>query len=148
MFATPSSAVTALPIFQNRLRHLPWLGVYGVNSQLSDNGYSPKSVDTLITDGVPLNLIEGRNGNVLVYSFVAKNNPVRSYKGDLAPFYRYSQANLGLTGGHYLQMLQAGTEAFTGHGVRTVTSGYSSKLSSALTAIRDMMLELKGNNRG
>ncbi|KAL8866838.1 MAG: hypothetical protein Q9174_006050 [Haloplaca sp. 1 TL-2023] len=106
-----------------------WLGVYGGISPLSDNGYPPTPVATPTIGGVPFNLIKGTNGNVIVYSFVVKNNPVTSYSGDLVPFYRYLQANWGLSGAQYLQTLQAGTEVFTGSGAKMVTSGYSIKVN-------------------
>ncbi|KAL8992671.1 MAG: hypothetical protein Q9169_006920, partial [Polycauliona sp. 2 TL-2023] len=64
-----------------------WLGVYGGISPLSDNGYPPTPVATPIIGGTPFNLIKGHNGNVIVYSFVAKNAPVTSYSGDLVAFY-------------------------------------------------------------
>ncbi|KAI4276441.1 MAG: hypothetical protein LQ337_002491 [Flavoplaca oasis] len=136
MFAAPSTFFTALPIFRHRLRHLLstlptyaqtyefmiWLGVYGGISPLSDKGYPLKPVHIPIVSGVPFNLIKGRNGNVIVYSFVAKNNTVTSYNGDLVPFCPYLQANRTLSGGQYFQTLQAGTEVFKGNGVKMVTT--------------------------
>ncbi|KAL8759602.1 MAG: hypothetical protein Q9199_000646 [Rusavskia elegans] len=106
-----------------------WLGVYGGISPLSDNGYPPTPIATPTIGGTAFNLIKGHNGNVIVYSFVAKNGPVTSYSGDLVAFYRYLQANYALNGGLYLQTLQAGTEVFTGSGGKMVTSGYSIKVN-------------------
>ncbi|CAL8579655.1 hypothetical protein XPA_005389 [Xanthoria parietina] len=106
-----------------------WLGVYGGISPLSDNGYPPTPVATPTIGGTAFNLIKGHNGNVIVYSFVAKNGPVTSYSGDLVAFYRYLQANWQLSSGQYLQTLQAGTEVFTGSGAKLVTSGYSIKVN-------------------
>ncbi|KAL8636861.1 MAG: hypothetical protein Q9226_009196, partial [Calogaya cf. arnoldii] len=104
-----------------------WLGVYGDISPLSDNGYLPRPVATPTIGGTVFNLIKGHNGNVIVYSFVAKNGSMTTYSGDLVAFYRYLQANWQLSGGQYLQTLQAGTEVFTGSGARLVTSRYSIK---------------------
>lgn len=106
-----------------------WLGVYGGISPLSDNGYPPTPVATPTIGGTAFNLIKGHNGNVIVYSFVAKNGPVTSYSGDLVAFYRYLQANWQLSSAQYLQTLQAGTEVFTGSAAKLVTSGYSIKVN-------------------
>lgn len=102
-----------------------WLGVYGGVSPLSDNGYPSTPVATPTIGGVAFNLIKGHNGNVIVYSFVAKSGAVTSFSGDLVPFYRYLQTNWQVSRAQYLQVLQAGTEVFTGSGAKLATTGYS-----------------------
>ncbi len=85
-----------------------WLGVYGGISPLSDNGYTPTPVATPTIGRVAFNLIKNHNKKVIVYRFVARNNPVTFYSGDLVLFYRYLKANWGLSGGQYLQTSQWG----------------------------------------
>ncbi|KAL8942981.1 MAG: hypothetical protein Q9216_001337 [Gyalolechia sp. 2 TL-2023] len=105
-----------------------WLGVYGGISPLSDNGYPPTPVATPTIGGTAFNLIKGHNGNVIVYSFVAKSTTT-NFSGDLVAFYRYLQANWQLSSGQYLQTLQAGTEVFTGSGAKMTTTGYTIKVN-------------------
>ncbi|KAL8627062.1 hypothetical protein Q9189_007230 [Teloschistes chrysophthalmus] len=105
-----------------------WLGVFGDIYPLSDNGYPPTPVATPTIGGIAFDLIAGHNGNVIVYSFVAKT-AATSFSGDLVAFYKYLEGNFGLGSGLYLQTVQAGTEVFTGSGAKLTTSGYSIKVN-------------------
>ncbi|KAL9116011.1 MAG: hypothetical protein Q9227_000379 [Pyrenula ochraceoflavens] len=102
-----------------------WLGDYGGASPLSDNGYPPTPIATPTISGVPFDFIVGTNGNVKVYSFVAQSKAATNFSGDLYAFYQWLVANYGLSGGLYLQSIQAGTEVFTGSGAKLTTSKYS-----------------------
>ncbi|KAI4252172.1 MAG: hypothetical protein LQ352_004433 [Teloschistes flavicans] len=105
-----------------------WLGVFGDIYPLSDNGYPPTPVATPTIGGVAFNLIAGHNGNVVVYSFMAKT-AATSFSGDLVAFYKYLEASYQLSSGLYMQTIQAGTEVFTGSGAKLTTSGYSIKVN-------------------
>ena len=101
-----------------------WLGDFGGVSPLSDNGYPPKPTATPTIGNTAFKLIIGTNGNTKVYSFVAQKSAT-SYSGDLLAFYKYLEANEKLPSRDYLQIVQAGTEVFTGSGAELLTSGYS-----------------------
>ncbi|KAL6720882.1 hypothetical protein ACLMJK_002807 [Lecanora helva] len=101
-----------------------WLGVFGGISPLSDNGYPPTPTATPTIGGVAFNLIVGTNGATKVYSFVAQKSTT-SFSGDLLPFYKYLETNQKLPASDYLQVIQAGTEVFTGNGAELLTTGYS-----------------------
>ena len=101
-----------------------WLGVYGGVSPLSDNGYPPTPTATPTIGGVAFNLIVGTNGATKVYSFVAQT-AATSFSGDLLAFYKYLETNQKLPATDYLQVIQAGTEVFTGSNANLQTSAYS-----------------------
>lgn len=106
-----------------------WLGVYGGISPLSDNGYPSTPVATPTIGGTAFNLIKGHNGNVIVYSFVAKSGAETTYSGDLMAFYNYLETSWQLSSGQYLQTVQAGTEVFTGSGAKLTTTAYTIKVN-------------------
>ena len=101
-----------------------WLGVFGGVSPLSDNGYPPTPVATPTIGGTAFNLIVGTNGATKVYSFVAQTSTT-SFSGDLLAFYKYLETNQMLPASDYLQVIQAGTEVFTGSGAQLLTTGYT-----------------------
>ena len=101
-----------------------WLGVYGGVSPLSNNGYPPTPTASPKIGNTVFNLIVGTNGATTVYSFVAQTNTT-SYSGDLLAFYKYLETNQKLPATDYLQVIQAGSEVFTGSGAELLTSGYS-----------------------
>lgn len=106
-----------------------WLGIYGGISPLSDNGYPSTPVATPTIGGTAFNLIKGHNGNVIVYSFVAKSGAATNFSGDLMAFYKYLETNWQLSSGQYLQTIQAGTEVFTGSNAKLTTTGYTIKVN-------------------
>jgi len=101
-----------------------WLGVFGGVSPLSDNGYPPTPVATPTIGSTAFNLIVGTNGATKVYSLVAQKSAT-SFSGDLLAFYKYLETNQKLPAADYLQVIQAGTEVFTGSGAQLLTTGYT-----------------------
>ena len=101
-----------------------WLGDFGGVSPLSNNGYPPTPTATPTIGNIAFNLIVGTNGATTVYSFVAQQNAT-SYSGDLLAFYKYLETNQNLPSTDYLQVIQAGSEVFTGSSAELLTSAYS-----------------------
>lgn len=102
-----------------------WLGLYGSISPLSANGYPFTPIATPTIGGVAFDLAYGLNGNVKVYSFVAHSHAATSFSGDLLNFYKWLEANEGLSSALVLQSVQAGSEVFTGSGAKLTTTAYS-----------------------
>ena len=102
-----------------------WIGYFGSDYPLSDNGYPPTPIATPTIGNTAFNLIYGHNGNVAVYSFVAQNYLTTNYNGDLLAFYKYLEANYAVSSSLYLQSIQAGTEVFHGTNMKLTTSAYS-----------------------
>ncbi|KAK3632641.1 hypothetical protein LTR56_016249 [Elasticomyces elasticus] len=112
----------------NLFEVMVWLGLYGSISPLSANGYPFTSIATVTVGGIPFDLAYGLNGNVKVYSFVAHSHAATSFTGDLMTFYKYLATNYASNGfslSLYLQVIQAGTEVFTGSNAKLTTSAYS-----------------------
>ena len=101
-----------------------WLGVYGGVSPLSNDGYPPIPTATPTIGNYVFDLIVGTNGATTVYSFVAQTN-ITSYSGDLLAFFKYLETNEKMPATDYLQIIQAGSEVFTGSGAELLTSGYT-----------------------
>lgn len=82
--------------------------------------------------GVQFDLAYGLNGNVKVYSFVARNRAATTFSGDFLNFYKYLQQNYASNGFNfnlYLQAFQAGTEVFTSSNAKFDTTAYSVSIS-------------------
>ncbi|KAI7220634.1 hypothetical protein KC333_g2238 [Hortaea werneckii] len=112
----------------NAFEVMVWLGLYGNISPLSSNGYPFTPIASPIINGVQFDLAYGLNGNVKVYSFVARNRAATSFSGDFLNFYKYLQQNYATNGFNsnlYLQAFQAGTEVFTGNNAKFDTTAYS-----------------------
>lgn len=60
-----------------------WLGLYGSASPLSANGYPFTPIAQPKIGNNVFDLAYGLNGNVKVYSFVARSRAAKKYKGDL-----------------------------------------------------------------
>ena len=102
-----------------------WLGEFGPISPLSSNGYPPTPIATPTIDGVAFNLIKGKNGAVMVYSFVAASKKASTWSGDLMGFYKYLEGQGEVSSALYLLSIQAGSEVFTGSDCVLTTSAYS-----------------------
>lgn len=62
------------------------LGLYGNISPLSANGYPFTPIASTTIGGTLFDLAYGLNGNVKVYSFVARSRAATSFSGDLVSF--------------------------------------------------------------
>ncbi|RMZ12992.1 hypothetical protein D0864_00551 [Hortaea werneckii] len=116
----------------NAFEVMVWLGLYGSISPLSSNGYPFTPIASPVINGVQFDLAYGLNGNVKVYSFVARSRAATSFSGDILNFYKYLQQNYasnGFTSNLYLQAFQAGTEVFTGSNAKFDTTAYSVSIS-------------------
>jgi xyloglucan-specific endo-beta-1,4-glucanase len=126
-----------------------WIGVFGGVSPLSANGYPFTPIATVTVGGVVFDLAYGLNeASVKVYSFVARGGAATNFSADLVSighdnrslkrgrlliwlqntFFKYLSANYasnGFTPALYLQVVQAGTEVFTGSNAKLTTTAYS-----------------------
>jgi xyloglucan-specific endo-beta-1,4-glucanase len=85
-----------------------WLAALGGAEPI---GYGTPVASPTI-DGITWNLYEGPN-TWTVFSFVATSE-VTDFSGDVMNFFNYLIDNFGVPSDYYLQVIQAGTEAFTG----------------------------------
>ncbi|KAI6840779.1 hypothetical protein KC332_g1845 [Hortaea werneckii] len=116
----------------NTFEVMVWLGLYGNISPLSSNGYPFTPIASPVINGVQFDLAYGLNGNVKVYSFVARSRAATNFSGDFLNFYKYLQQNYagnGFNSNLYLQAFQAGTEVFTGKNAKFDTTAYSVSIS-------------------
>lgn len=67
----------------NTFEVMVWLGLYGTVSPLSANGYHFTPIASTTIGGVVFDLAYGLNGNVKVYSFVARSRAATNFSGDL-----------------------------------------------------------------
>lgn len=95
-----------------------WLAALGSAGPISSTG---KAIATVTINGVTWDVWVGPNGQMTVYSFVAKST-VTSFSGDLLKFFEYLVKDQGLSNSKYLIDVQAGTEPFTGTAKLTVSS--------------------------
>ncbi|KAJ5920329.1 hypothetical protein N7516_011187 [Penicillium verrucosum] len=100
-----------------------WLAALGGAGPISSTG---KAIATVTLNGVEWDVWVGPNGQMTVYSFVAKST-VTDFSGDLLDFLDYLVKDQGLPNNKYLKTVQAGTEPFTGTSELTV-SNYSVEL--------------------
>ncbi|CAG7853242.1 Xyloglucan-specific endo-beta-1,4-glucanase A; AltName: Full=Xyloglucanase A; AltName: Full=Xyloglucanendohydrolase A; Flags: Precursor [Serendipita indica DSM 11827] len=107
-----------------------WLAAFGGAGPISSSG-SPVSTPTVA--GRSWKLYDGYNGSMRVFSFVATST-ITSFSADLMDFLKYLATNNGFNTGHYLTVLQAGTEPFTGSNVVLTTSSYTVTLRTGATA--------------
>lgn len=113
----------------NAFEVMVWLGVFGGVSPLSANGYPFTPIASPLIGGTQFDLAYGLNeAGVKVYSFVARSGAATSFSADLLDFFKYLATNYasnGFTLGQYLQVVQAGTEVFTGSNAKFTTTAYS-----------------------
>lgn len=95
-----------------------WLAALGGAGPISSTG---ESIATVTISGSEWDVWVGPNGQMTVYSFVAKST-ITSYSGDLLDFFKYLIKDQGLEDSKYLKTVQAGTEPFTGTADFTVSS--------------------------
>jgi xyloglucan-specific endo-beta-1,4-glucanase len=79
------------------------------------------SIGTVTVAGSTFKLYSGPNGSTTVWSFVAES-AVNNMAADLINFYDYLISNGHISSSQYLQVLQGGTEAFTGSGAEFTCS--------------------------
>lgn len=78
--------------------------------------------------GVTWNLYKGTN-TWTVFSFVATSKQT-DFSGNILNFFTYLIDHEGLPSNHYLQTIQAGTEAFTGSGAWFTVSPYTLSMAT------------------
>ncbi|KAJ6190739.1 hypothetical protein N7519_000760 [Penicillium mononematosum] len=95
-----------------------WLAALGGAGPISSTG---KAIATVTISGSEWDVWVGPNGQMTVYSFVAKST-MNKYDGDLLDFFKYLIKDQGLDNSKYLKTVQAGTEPFIGTADFTVPS--------------------------
>lgn len=83
-------------LFKLRLNCFYRLAAYGGVRPISSSGSPVASVNL---EGQSWDLWEGYNGAMKVYSFVAKNAPLRAWGGDVKRFFDYLAQNKGYPAG-------------------------------------------------
>ncbi|KAG8631220.1 hypothetical protein KVT40_000360 [Elsinoe batatas] len=122
----------ASPSSSHQFEVMVWLGLYGNASPLSANGYPFTPIANTTIGGVVFDLAYGLNGDVKVYSFVARSRAQTTFAGDLRDFFTFltrGYATNGFTGSLVVQDVQSGTEVFTGSQGRLTTSGYTMSIT-------------------
>ncbi|KAF4768073.1 hypothetical protein N7455_000356 [Penicillium solitum] len=115
--------LSSTPTGSEEYEIMVWLAALGGAGPISSTG---KTIATVTLNGVEWDVWVGPNGQMTVYSFVAKST-VTDFSGDLLDFFDYLVKNQGLPNDKYLKTVQAGTEPFTGTSELTV-SNYSVEL--------------------
>ncbi|KAF7525547.1 hypothetical protein PCG10_004785 [Penicillium crustosum] len=108
--------LSSTPTGSEEYEIMVWLAALGGAGPISSTG---KTIATVTLNGVEWDLWVGPNGQMTVYSFVAKST-VTEFGGDLLYFFDYLVKNHGLPNNKYLKTVQAGTEPFTGTSELTV----------------------------
>lgn len=83
MIASYDTFVGASASGANTFEVMVWLGLYGTVSPLSANGYPFTPIASTTIGGVVFDLTYGLNGNVKVYSFVARSRAATNFSEDL-----------------------------------------------------------------
>jgi xyloglucan-specific endo-beta-1,4-glucanase len=105
----------------NEFEIMIWLAAIGGAGPISSTG---SAIATTTISGHTFKLYKGPNKDTTVYSFVAESE-IKSFSGDLKPFFTYLIDNEGFPSSQYITLLEAGTEPFTGTNVVLTTSKYS-----------------------
>ncbi|KAJ5497986.1 Glycoside hydrolase family 12 [Penicillium expansum] len=110
--------LSSTPTGSEEYEIMVWLAAIGGAGPISSTG---KTIATVSLNGVEWDVWVGPNGNMTVYSFVAKS-AVTNFGGDLLYFFNYLSQNHGLPTDKYLKTVQAGTEPFIGTAELTVSN--------------------------
>ncbi|KAI9650579.1 hypothetical protein NHQ30_000597 [Ciborinia camelliae] len=105
----------------NEYEIMIWLAALGGALPI---GYESGALATATIAGHSFKLYSGPNGDTTVYSFVATSS-VTSFSGDVKLFLTYLTTNQGWSASQYINVLEAGTEPFTGTGANYTVSAYS-----------------------
>jgi xyloglucan-specific endo-beta-1,4-glucanase len=105
----------------NEYEIMIWLAALNGAGPISSTG---SAVATTAVGGVYFQLYKGTNGDTTVYSFVAKKTTT-SFSADLMDFFTYLSDNEGFPTSQYLNVLEFGTEPFTGTDITMKVSSYT-----------------------
>ncbi|KAM0135568.1 hypothetical protein ACHAO1_005117 [Botrytis cinerea] len=109
----------------NEYEIMIWLAAIGGAGPISSTG-SPIATATIA--GYEFKLYSGPNGDTTVYSFVASSEAT-NFDGDLMEFLNYLATNEGWSTSQYINVLEAGTEPFTGSNAVFDVTAYSVSIS-------------------
>ncbi|KAF7950201.1 hypothetical protein EAE96_007492 [Botrytis aclada] len=109
----------------NEYEIMIWLAAIGGAGPISSTG-SPIATATIA--GYEFKLYSGPNGDTTVYSFVASTEAT-NFDGDLMDFLNYLATNEGWSTSQYINVLEAGTEPFTGTNAVFDVTAYSVSIS-------------------
>jgi len=98
-----------------------WLAALGGAGPISSTG---SAIATATIAGHSFKLYSGPNGDTTVYSFVAVSE-VTDFDGDLLDFLTYLADHEKFSTSQYINVLEAGTEPFTGTDAVFSVSDYS-----------------------
>ncbi|ESZ95627.1 glycoside hydrolase family 12 protein [Sclerotinia borealis F-4128] len=109
----------------NEYEIMIWLAAIGGAGPISSTG---SAIATATIAGHEFKLYSGPNGDTTVYSFVATSEAT-NFDGDLLDFLTYLSTNEGWSTSQYINVLEAGTEPFTGTDAVFSVSAYSVAIS-------------------
>lgn len=112
-------------VFMVLVRTGQQLAALGGAGPISSTG-SP--IQTFTGAGATWKLYSGPNGSTTVYSFVAEST-VNNLSGDLMVFFQFLESKSLISSSQYLQVVQAGTEPFTGSNAKLTVSKYSAAVN-------------------
>ncbi|KAG0153245.1 hypothetical protein PDIDSM_5095 [Penicillium digitatum] len=112
MFLTPT------PGGNEEFEIMVWLAAIGGAGPISSTG---RPIATVSLNGAEWDVWVGPNGQMTVYSFVAKST-INKFGGDLLDFFKYLIEHQGLPSNKYLKSVQAGSEPFIGAADLTVSN--------------------------
>ncbi|KGO67155.1 Glycoside hydrolase, family 12 [Penicillium italicum] len=110
--------LTSTPDGNDEYEIMVWLAAIGGAGPISSTG---KPIATVSLNGAEWDVWVGPNGQMTVYSFVAKST-VTNFGGDLLDFFTYLTKHHGLPNYKYLKTIQAGSEPFVGTAELTVSN--------------------------
>ncbi len=99
-----------------------WLAAYDL-TPISKTGSTPYKTNAISG----WNLFVGTNSQtgVPAYSFVAQTSPMKTFNGNLKPFFTYLEGAKLIDGTDFLQEMHAGTEPASGANVKFTTSAFT-----------------------
>jgi xyloglucan-specific endo-beta-1,4-glucanase len=109
----------------NEYEIMIWLAALNGAGPISSTG---KSIATVSIGGVAFHLYKGPNGSTTVYSFVA-HKATFSFTADLKEFFTYLIKNQAFPSSQYLNVLEFGTEPFSGNNIKMTVSSYSATVN-------------------
>ncbi|KAF2769136.1 concanavalin A-like lectin/glucanase [Teratosphaeria nubilosa] len=108
-----------------------WMAAIGdagpISSSYGSDG-SPTAIGSTTVNGHTFNLYKGTNGGTTVYSFLPSSGEIKSWSGDIYPFFTYLIDSEGFSSSQYLTVFEAGTEATIGSDAVFSVSAYSAAI--------------------
>ena len=99
-----------------------WLAAYDL-TPITTTGTTPYTTNAI--SGWDLFVGTNTQTQVPAYSFVSQSSPMKTFSGDLKPFFTYLEGKGFIDGTDYLQEMHAGTEPASGTDMIFTTSAFT-----------------------